>query len=286
MEAEAMLRATPVGAAPRAWLPCVLWFVVAGLLLAAPARVANFRLYLTDGTWQVVREYEVEDDRVRYYSVERGEWEEIPLELIDLKKTEVERRERDEELKETAAFEAAETAAERAVREEIGRVPYEPGVYWINGKELVPIKQAESKLIGNKRQSVLRVLSPIPIVAGKSTVELDGKLAATNVGTSRPEFYMRLSGEERFVIVKATPTRKGMRVVQRWTVVPVSNELFQEQDEVEIFSHQSAVSLYKIWPREPLEPGEYAVIQYTEGKPDTQVWDFSYYPAGGSSKSK
>ena len=26
----------------------------------------------------------------------------------------------------------------------------------------------------------------------------------------------------------------------------------------------------------PLDPGEYAVVQYTEGKVDTQVWDFAW----------
>ena len=28
-------------------------------------------------------------------------------------------------------------------------------------------------------------------------------------------------------------------------------------------------------PMEPMEPGEYAWIQYTEGKGNTQVWDFA-----------
>jgi hypothetical protein len=39
-----------------------------------------------------------------------------------------------------------------------------------------------------------------------------------------------------------------------------------------------AEGLYKIWPTKPLEPGEYAVMEYTDGKVNIQVWDFAYDP--------
>jgi hypothetical protein len=32
--------------------------------------------------------------------------------------------------------------------------------------------------------------------------------------------------------------------------------------------------LFKIWPEKELDPGEYAVIEHTEGKINLQVWDF------------
>ena len=41
------------------------------------------KLILKDGTFQIAREYTVEDDRVRYWSVERSQWEEIPAALVD-----------------------------------------------------------------------------------------------------------------------------------------------------------------------------------------------------------
>ncbi len=38
---------------------------------------------LKDGTFQLVRSYEKKGDRVRYFSVEPGTWEEIPDALVD-----------------------------------------------------------------------------------------------------------------------------------------------------------------------------------------------------------
>src|SRR5690242_142544 len=58
------------------------------LLIAGLAGAATIRLYMKDGTYHSVREYEQKGDRIRYYSTERSEWEEIPVDLIDLKRTE------------------------------------------------------------------------------------------------------------------------------------------------------------------------------------------------------
>ena len=41
------------------------------------------KLILKDGNFQLVREYARNGERVRYFSLERGAWEEIPASMID-----------------------------------------------------------------------------------------------------------------------------------------------------------------------------------------------------------
>jgi len=248
------------------------------LVLAFAAPAATIRLYLKDGDYQLVREYKVLSDRVRYYSVERGDWEEIPLDLVDLKKTESEAKRREESIKQEAADLAAEEKAERAIRKEVDRIPQEPGLYQISGNDLKTIPLAESKVVGEtKKRSILKVMTPIPIVSGKGTLELDGEHSKNIVETDRPEFYMRLTREERFGMVRVSE-HKGNRVVEKLTIVPVTKEIAEEMDEVQIFRQQVGDGLYKIWPMKPIEPGEYAVVEYSpavEGSLNMQVWDFA-----------
>ena len=71
---------------------------VAFVLLASAAASAADRLYLKDGSYQLTNQYEVKSDRVRYYSTERSEWEELPLELVDLDRTKGEVKERETQL--------------------------------------------------------------------------------------------------------------------------------------------------------------------------------------------
>ena len=89
------------------------------LLLAGTLAAASLRLYLTDGSFHVVREYKVEGDRVRFYSLERSQWEEIPVALVDIKRTESEVSERKAALEQEAKILSAEDKAERALQDEI-----------------------------------------------------------------------------------------------------------------------------------------------------------------------
>ena len=240
------------------------------LLLAA-----NFKLYLKDGEHHMVREYSVTGERVRFYSTERGQWEEIPVSLVDIKRTEREIKETAEANREKAQLIDEEEKAEREAARELAAVPPDDGVFYVDGKEIKVLKAAETKVNNNKRRSILQVITPLPMISGKATVELDGESASFVVHNALPEFYFRLSQPERFGIVKLTPG-KGIRVVEKISIVPVSKEMIEEREQIEVFRRQVGSDLYKIWPMEELTPGEYAAVQFTEGKVNMQVWDFSY----------
>jgi hypothetical protein len=238
---------------------------------------ANFKLYLRDGNYHVVREYKVEGDRVRYYSVERSDWEEVPVKLVDLKKTEGELAEHAATLAEESKLLAEEDKAVRSQQKEITKIPQDPGVYALDGEMKLRIfKQAESKAHNAKGRSILKALSPVPLVPGKATIEIDGERSQALVDSDRPDLFIQLSAEERFGIIRLTAS-KGVRIAERVTIVPVTKEAMEEMDEIEIFRKQLTESgLFKIWPTKPLEPGEYAVIQFTSGKLNAQMWDFAY----------
>src|SRR5215467_7325767 len=180
-------------------------------LFLAVAFAANVKLYLKDGTYQLAREYKVEGDRVHYYSAERSEWEDIPVDLVDLKRTEGEIAERQKAIEQEAKVLSEEDKAEREQQSEILRIPRNPGVYYLEGKETRKLKLAETTVHTNKGRSVLKVMAPIPIVTGKATLEINDVHSQIVLSQDRPELFIQIDKEERFGIVKLT-AQKNVRV--------------------------------------------------------------------------
>jgi hypothetical protein len=249
-----------------------------------PLSAANIKLYLTDGSDLLVSKYEVLQDRVRYYSVERSEWEEIPLTLVDLEKTRRLEEQQDKARQERAAEDRIERAAERKARTEMHKVPIDDGVYYLDGDQVVTVKQAELKTETSKGRTLLKVLAPVPL-AGKQTIEVEGKQSGFVVRNDRPMFYMRQETVNRLGILRLKE-KKNARLVQVIQVVPQSKETFEEQEEVEVFRQQFAPGVYKIWPIEPIPAGEYAVYEYTPGEANIRVWDFSCQPSPSGSPAQ
>ncbi len=256
----------------------LLLFVSAVLLLGD-----TFKLYLKSGEYHAVREYQVEGDRVRYYSTERGEWEEIPTSMVDLEKTERERKGKAEAAAKEARQEDEEEQAQRALRREIESVPMETGAYFNVDGQIKQLDAAPYQIITDKKRAALKMVSPVPIIPGKASVVIQGEHSKFVVHDSRPTFYFRPEREERFGIIRVTP-KKNVRQVENISIVPKVNQGFQSREEIPVFQQQLDSNLYKVWPEKPLEPGEYAVTEFDDNgeSQDIQllVWDFAYQPSG------
>lgn len=250
--------------------------VLALLCMAITAFGAISKLYLKDGSYHLVREWSREGDRIKFYSTERSDWEEIPAELVDLRRTEAESEERKKDLDNDAKNVSDETAAVRAQRSEIRKIPQDAGLYTLDDKgNLTVFPVAEIKVHSSKGRSILRVAVPIPVVAGKATVELDREHSTRIVREERQEFYFQLEKEERFGLIKLKP-HHGVRIAETLFTLPVSKEIDEQVEEVPTFRKQLEGGLYKMWPEKPLEPGEYAFIEYTPGKVEPRIWDFAF----------
>jgi hypothetical protein len=248
----------------------VIAFAVFGFI--ALWAFATLRLYLKDGTFQLVREYQVLPDRVKYLSAERGEWEEIPKDLVDLNRTKQEASEHEEQLAKEAKEDAEEENAVREAKQEANSVPDDPGVYYVHGEKLDPLKLADLIVTHDKKRTVLKILSPVPLVSGKNTVEIEGAASAFRVNGDRPEFYFRLNAVDGLAIIKLDP-KKTSRIVETASIQAVTNELDEKRDVVPTFTKEVGELLFKIWPEQTMLPGEYAVIEFG-AEQSLQVWDF------------
>ena len=238
----------------------------------------TFKLYLKDGDYHLVREYQVEGDRIRYYSTERGDWEEIPKELVDLEKTEQQRKAKTDEAKKEAREEDEEEQAEREQRREIAAIPMNPGAYYKEGDQVKALKMADYQVVTNKKRRTLQVLSPIPLIPGKASVVVQGEHSQFSIREERPAFYLRMAKQERFGIIKLAP-KKQLRVVEDISIQPVVKIPVEDRKQMDTFQQELAEGLYRVWPEKPLTPGEYALVEFedTESKDDIEllVWDFS-----------
>ena len=256
----------------------VLLFLLAAALLFGD----TFKLYLKDGDYHLVREYQVEGDRIRYYSTERGEWEEIPKALVDLEKTERERKTNSETAAKEAQEQDEEEKAERQQRREIASIPVDSGAYYKVGEQIKALPLADYQVITSKKRKAIQVLSPVPLVPGKASVVIKGEHSKFVVGEDRPEFFLRLAKQERFGIISLTP-KKSLRVVENIAIIPVSKQNIEERKQMEAFQQQLGEGLFKVWPEKPLAPGEYALVEYSDdqenGEVNLLVWDFAYKPA-------
>lgn len=173
----------------------------------APQAKRNLRLILKDGSYQRVRAYKIEGERVRYVSSERdGEWEELPTALVDWPATrqwEQAGEETSPAMKEAQAIdkeELDERADQKARSPEVApglTLPDEEGVFALDRYEDKPelVELVSSDLNANqKTRRGVGLLNPLSAL--KMNLELDGAHARVQLHTSEPVLYLSLAGRD------------------------------------------------------------------------------------------
>ncbi len=177
-----------------------------------PGTGANHRLILKDGSYQVVRQYELVGDRVRYLSQERGEWEEMPANLVDWDATRKWEQNHansssDEgspamkEAEDLDKEEMAEREDQKARMPEVAKgldLPDQDGVFVLDTfqgtPELVELLPVDLSMNQRNRKG-LSTLNPL--LGEKATIELDGSHAKIHLHVNDPAIYLSLdSGDQ------------------------------------------------------------------------------------------
>ena len=257
----------------------------------APTTSRGQKLMLKDGSFQLVREYAVQGDRVRYYSLDRSQWEEIPADLVDWDATgKVAAQEQQREAAIVARVhnqEAARLATPLdidASLEVAPRIFLPPGagLFAFDGKAVLPLPQAETNSKLSKRHFLEQVMVPVPIIPTRHNVSIHGLHAKLRLRTDQPEFYMRTADartpQMQLIHAKAHGENRQIEKV---------DELFGQQraagDTISMQRWEIARGVYRFTLSKPLAPGEYALAEViTDEGMSLYVWDFGVDAAPAS----
>jgi hypothetical protein len=281
--------------------------------VSALAQNQAHRLILKDGTYQSVTKYEIHGDRVRYFSAERGEWEEVPNSLIDWDATNKFEQGREAGKLAPEAVELdkeleAERHSEQVHSPQVApglHLPDEGGIFLLdtyqNQPQLAELQQSGGDLDKNTKSNILRAVIN-PLAGAKQTIELPGAHSKIQSHTMTPSLYINIdsnttaiggapataqpaTGEpaplaptERFKIIRVEV--KGSKRTAGTVKIAITGTT--KTDERFVASSVTAMSggWIQLTPTEPLAAGEYAVAEMMgkEGM-NLYVWDFGVNPS-------
>jgi len=271
--------------------------LLAGVLLshfpAARAQQMTQRLVLKDGSYQSVTKYEMQADRVHYFSAERFEWEDMPASLVDWEAT---KKYNDAVSSGKLRPKVSESAEEKEEREkeeanspEIApglRLPGSGGVFLYNqfqGKpELAEIVQNGSDLDKPDRKKNALRAAINPFSGSKQAFEIKGEHAQIQSHVARPIIFIDIDSgpqteapsADRFRLLRVQP-KKGNRIVGN-VKVSFSGKTSQETTVIPTTLERVGTGEWlKLTPAQDLAPGEYAVIEMlAPDEMNLYVWDF------------
>ena len=283
-------------------LPALAMFV-----LATHAQDTPHRLILKDGSYQVVTKYEVKGNRVRYYSSEREDWEELPNSLVDWPATEKYEKDRATPPPEAVELDKELERLEVPLPEVAPglRIPEDTGVFLLDNfqgePQLLEINQTAGDINRNTKVNILKgTINPVSGL--KQTIELAGAHAAIQSHVDIPALYIKLeetppepatradsnhssepqkasqpSVSETFRILHVEV--KGSKRIVGDVKRQVTGKVSHEEHAVKTSASRLNGGWLRVTPTENLAPGEYALVEMADtGAMNLYVWDFGVNP--------
>lgn len=261
------------------------------------------RLILKDGSYQPATKWEVHGDRVRYYSAERYDWEEVPNSMVDWPATEKWEKESashriSEETKEASAEIEEARRAEEARTPTVApgvKLPSQGGVYLLDEfhgePRLVELVQSGGEVKKDMGRNVLRA-AVNPLASMKQSIELPGLRARVQSHETRPIIYVDVESDDdpakgstppdaahRFRLLRLQ-RKKDSRVVGNLKIATMTGKVSQQESFIETVAEPFSGEWVRVAPAKDLAPGEYALAEMLgEKQINLYVWDFGVDPS-------
>jgi hypothetical protein len=274
--------------------------IMGGSLFSEQQTIKAKRLILKDGSYELIREYSIQGDRVHYYSAERREWEDMPHSLVNWDATKQfaeadsgKQSERANETLEKGAKERSEYEARFPLAAPALRLPDPDGVFLLDiyreSPELNELIQNGADLKKNLGRNILRGLIN-PIVSSKQTIELPGLHARVQSHTLTPSMFISIDRSDPSQLYTSETAKDHLQIVRCEIKnenrivgninVAVYGKVKQSIQAVEVKVEALSEHWAKITPAAALEPGEYVLMEFDEkGAMNQFVWDFGVDPA-------
>ncbi len=241
------------------------------------------KLMLKNGSYELVSEYYVQGDRVKYYDVDRAQWEFIPTALVDwdaTKKQEAEEEAGQDALlakvkKQEDQHDATQSLDIDASLEIAKGVFLPPGVglFAFDGKSVIQVPQAQTDSQLSKKHLLEQVLVPVPIIPTRHVISIPGAHSKFRLN-SQPEFYLRTDDSRTpdVELIRAKVHRGDRQVMNLDQLMGAEHTT---SDTLSMQQWDVAKGVYRYTLGEKLPRGEYVVAEIlpNEGM-SLYVWDF------------
>jgi hypothetical protein len=240
---------------------------------------------MKDGSYQIVSSYEVHGDRLRYFSVERSEWEEVPTTLVDFDATK-RGQEEAKAAEKKHLEEARQLESERFYKPpdqgmEVApgiRLPGDDGIFTVDGRRLVRLVQSSGELVTDKKRAAMVLAVPLPVLKTRSLVILEGAKAPVRLNDPMPVFYVQSADGlgAKLELVRLKPGKESRVVEEVETSRGKSGKTTEERTMVSLERKQVAPNIFTLKPLQALEAGEYVLGELVGEKLSLDVYDFGY----------